>query len=43
MVYSKFNALQVAEATVGKFTERSRPMAKFIVHVLELWLSVNGR
>lgn len=43
MVYSKSNALQVAEATVGKVKEVSRPMAKFIVHILELWLSMNGR
>lgn len=43
MLYSKSNAFQVAEATVSKVKEVSRPVAKFVVHILELWLSMNCR
>lgn len=43
MLYTKSNALQVAEATMSKVKEVSRPVAKFIVHILELWLSMNCR
>lgn len=43
MVYAKSNALQVAEATVHKVKEVSRPVVKFVVHILELWLSMNCR
>jgi hypothetical protein len=43
MLYTKSNALQVAEATVCKVKEVSRPVAKFVVHILELWLSMNCR
>lgn len=43
MVYSKSNALHVAETTVSKVKGVSRPVAKFVVHILELWLSMNCR
>ena len=43
MVYTKSNALQVAEATIGKVKVVSGPVAKFVVHILELWLSMNCR
>ena len=43
MLYSKSNALRVAEATVGKIKTVSRPTVKFILHILELWLSMNCR
>jgi hypothetical protein len=43
MLLSKSNALQVAEATLGKVTKVSKPLRKFIVHILELWLSMNCR
>lgn len=43
MFSTKSNALQVAEATLSKVTKVSKPVAKFIVHVLELWLSMNCR
>lgn len=43
MRYSKSNALQVAEATLTKVTKVSRPVARFIGHILELWLSMNCR
>ncbi len=43
MLYSKSNALLVAEATLSKVKQVSKPVAKFIVHILELWLSMNCR
>lgn len=43
MLSTKSNALRVAEATVSKVKDVSRPAAKFIVHILELWLSMNCR
>jgi hypothetical protein len=43
MLISKSNALQVAEATLGKVKKVSRPVTKFIFHILELWLSMNCR
>lgn len=43
MLITKSNALQVAGATVHKVKEVSKPVAKFIVHILELWLSMNCR
>lgn len=43
MLYTKSNALQVAEATVSKVKEVSRPVATFVVHILALWLSMNCR
>jgi hypothetical protein len=43
MLNSKSNALQVACATVGKVNKVSGPLKKFVVHILELWLSMNCR
>lgn len=43
MLYSKSNALQVAEATLGKVKKISKPVAKFVLHILSLWLSMNCR
>jgi hypothetical protein len=43
MLYTKSNALQVAEATLSKVKEVSKPIAKFVLHILELWLSMNCR
>jgi hypothetical protein len=43
MLNTKSNALQLAEATLGKVTKVSRPVAKFIVHIIGLWLSMNCR
>lgn len=43
MVYSKFNALQVAEATLGKVKKVSKPVGGFVLHILALWLSMNCR
>jgi hypothetical protein len=43
MLVLKSNALRVVEATLGKVTKVSRPVAKFILHVMELWLAMNCR
>jgi hypothetical protein len=43
MLYVKSNALQVCEAALGKITEVRKPVVKFVVHILELWLSMNCR
>jgi len=43
MLNSKSNALRVAEATLGKVKKVSRPVAKFVLHILELWLGMNCR
>ncbi len=43
MLYSKSNALQVAEATLCKVKKVSKPIGKFVLHILELWLSMNCR
>lgn len=43
MLYSKSNAWQVAEATLGKVKKVSKPIAGFVVPILELWLSMNCR
>ncbi|MBD0288762.1 MAG: hypothetical protein ICV79_25565 [Flavisolibacter sp.] len=43
MLYAKSNALPVAETTLGKVKKVSKPIAKFVLHILELWLSMNCR
>lgn len=43
MQHSKSNALLVAEATLDKIKKVSKPVEKFIEHILELWLSMNCR
>lgn len=43
MLNSKSNALRVAEATLSKVKKVSRPVAKFVLHILELWLGMNCR
>lgn len=37
------NALRVVEATLGKITEVKKPVSKFIIHIVELWLGMNCR
>lgn len=43
MLYTKSNALLVAEATLSKVTKVSKPIAGFLLHTLELWLGMNCR
>ena len=43
MLHIRSNALRVVEATLGKVKKVSLPLTKFIVHVVELWLSMNCR
>jgi hypothetical protein len=43
MLKTKSNALQVAETTLGKVTGVSKPVSKFIIHTVELWLGMNCR
>lgn len=43
MLITGSNALQVAEATVGKVKKVSKPVSRFIVHILKLWLGMNCR
>jgi hypothetical protein len=43
MPKNKSNALQVAETTLGKVTGVSKPVTKFIIHTVELWLGMNCR
>lgn len=43
MLKTNPNALQVAEATLGKVKEVSKPTYKFVLHILGLWLSMNCR
>ena len=43
MLNSKSNALRVVEATLGKVTEVKKPVSRFIIHILELWLGMNCR
>jgi hypothetical protein len=43
MVYVKSNALQVCEVALGEVTKVSKLVAKFVVHILELWLSMPCR
>ena len=43
MLKPKSNALRVAEATLGKATKVKKPVAKFVIHIVELWLGMNCR
>jgi len=43
MLKPKSNALRVVDATLGKITEVKKPVAKFIIHIVELWLGMNCR
>src|SRR5215210_6379250 len=43
MLKQNANALRVVEATLCKITEVKKPVAKFIIHILELWLGMNCR
>ena len=43
MLKPKSNALRVVEATLGKITGVNKPVAKFIIHTVELWLGMNCR
>lgn len=43
MLNSKSNAVRVAEATLGKSTNIKKPVAKFVIHIIELWLGMNCR
>ena len=37
------NAFEVVNTTLGKITKVSRPIRKFILHILPLWLAMNCR
>jgi hypothetical protein len=37
------NALRVVEATLNKCTIVSKPLSKFIIHIVDLWLGMNCR
>ena len=43
MLKPKSNAIRVVEATLGKVTEVKKPVSKFIIHIVELWLGMNCR
>ena len=43
MPKKKSNALQVAETTLNKVTGVKKPVSKFIIHIVELWLGMNCR
>jgi hypothetical protein len=43
MLKKKSNALKVVEATLGKVTGVKKPVAKFVIHIVELWLGMNCR
>ena len=43
MLKTKSNALRVVEATLGKITKVKKPVAKFVIHIVELWLAMNCR
>src|SRR4249919_1194896 len=43
MLNSKSNAIRVAEAALCKITEVKKPVAKFIIHIVELWMGMNCR
>lgn len=43
MLKPKSNALRVVEATLGKITKVKKPVAKFVIHIVELWLGMNCR
>lgn len=43
MLKPKSNASGVVEATLGKITGVKKPVTKFIIHIVELWLAMNCR
>ena len=43
MLKTQSNALRVVEATLGKITKVKKPVAKFVIHIVELWLAMNCR
>ena len=43
MPKNESNALQVAETTLDKVTGVTKPVSKFIIHTIELWLGMNCR
>lgn len=43
MLKEKSNALRVVEITLGKVTKVKKPVAKFVIHIVELWLGMNCR
>ena len=43
MLKNQSNALKVVEATLSKVTGVKKPVSKFIIHILELWLGMNCR
>jgi hypothetical protein len=43
MLKPKPNALRVAEATPGKIKKVKKPVSKFIIHIVQLWLGMNCR
>ena len=43
MLKSKSNAVGVVETTLGKIKGVKKPVSKFVIHIVELWLSMNCR
>jgi hypothetical protein len=43
MLKPKSNALRVVEATLGKIKKVKKPVSRFIIHIVELWLGMNCR
>lgn len=43
MLKTKSNALRVVEATLGKIKKVKKPVSKFLIHTMELWLGMNCR
>ena len=43
MLKPKSNALSVVEATLHKITGVKKPVTKFVIHIVELWLGMNCR
>jgi hypothetical protein len=43
MLKPKPNAVRVVEATLGKVNKVKKPVSKFVIHIVELWLGMNCR
>ena len=43
MLKHQSNALDVVRTTLGKITKTKKPVSKFIIHTVELWLGMNCR
>lgn len=43
MLKPSSNALRVVEATLDKITQVKKPVSKFIIHIVDLWLGMNCR